>query len=287
METDNYDDYAKNSFLKRYVPQFKEGMQWINENPFETVIIKSIDGLSLTGYLLACENAKRTVICVHGYRGSGKKDFSFVSKFYHENNCNLLLIDQRAHGKSEGKYICYGYMERHDCVLWADFIVSRFGKKLPIYFDGVSMGCSSVILTLGLKLPDNLKGIIADCGYSSAWEQFRHVLKSRVKLPAFPVLYIADFMCRRRAGWSFGDVSTLEVLRCNKKIPILFIHGESDKFVPTKMSLQNYEACSSPKQLEIVKGAVHAVSYLTDIPYCQAALINFFNLYDCNNSSLQ
>ena len=279
MAANTNPEYESNSFVCSYIDLYREGVKWIESMPFETVSIKSDDGLLLCGYLLTCENAARSMICVHGFRGSGKKDFAFVSEFYHESNCNLLIIDQRTHGLSEGKYICYGAKERLDCVRWAEFMRDRFGEDLPMYYNGISMGCASVLMASVLPLPKNLRGIIADCGYTSAWEEFAHVIRKRCHLPAFPFLHFANHLCRTRAGIDLQEFDVSKIIAENK-IPVLFIHGEADTFVPTEMGRRNYEACGSEKSIVLVKGARHGVSYLEDTPGCQRAIAEFFKKHD-------
>ncbi|SHJ97157.1 alpha/beta hydrolase [Hespellia stercorisuis] len=262
-----------------YEEIIEQSREWFGDQNPEVVSIESFDGLDLAGYYLACEDAKRTVICVHGYRGSGIRDFAYIARFYHEHQCNVLLIDQRGHGASEGEYVDLGVKARFDCVKWAEYVVELTGPGLPIYLDGVSMGAATVLMAGGLELPESVRGIIADCGYTSPWDEAKHACKTHFHLPAYPTVFLLNLQCRLRAGYSLREASPIEAMeKC--KIPILFVHGEDDDFVPPEMSRLNYEAYAGEKQIEIVPHAKHAVSYMVDTERCNQVLLEFFEKHD-------
>lgn len=258
-----------------FIEKLSGGKSWFCSQNYKTVFIQSHDGLKLAGYLLPRENAQRTVICFHGYRGDSIRDFGCITRFYHENGSNLLLVDQRGHGNSEGEYICYGIKERYDCLRWTEYIQHLYGSSLPIYLNGLSMGCSTVLMACGLNLPLNVHGVIADCGFTSPWDIFYYLIRRKFRLPAFPFLQIADFICRRRAGFGFKDLSTLDVMAI-MKVPVLFFHGGNDFFVPANMSRRNHEACVSEKHIEIIEGAGHGLSYMTATERYQNAILDLF-----------
>ncbi|MFR1518274.1 MAG: alpha/beta hydrolase [Clostridia bacterium] len=264
---------------------YREGSEWLAASPYEKHVVSSYDGLQLTGHFLPAFPADPgqapacIVLCMHGYRSDSFKEYGIYANFYHTSlHADLMLPDQRAHGESEGKYICYGVKERFDVLRWLDYInrlsKERYGKLLPIYLHGISMGCATVLMAYGLGYPDNVRGIIADCGYTSPDAIFRHILKHSFHLPRFPVLNISNLISRICAGFGFQEASTLDAMAkaAPDSIPILFLHGDSDRFVPTEMSVQNYEACTGKKKLLIVKGAAHAVSYYTDKAAYEAAV---------------
>ena len=261
---------------KEYTKYFEEGEKWVSERKPCEWTIQSEDGLTLYGYFLKAQQAKRTVICVHGYRGNGIRDFGTIAKFYYENQSNVVIIDQRAHGKSEGRYLCYGIKERYDVLGWIHKVNEEVEEELPIYLDGVSMGAATVLYTTGLSLPANVVGVIADCGYTSPGAMFRHMLKTKIAIPKFPIYYLANVMCKRRAGFWFDEIKTTDALKDNTR-PILFVHGKLDEFVPTSMSYENYEASQSKKKIAIVEGAGHAQSYYVDMKACQKELMEFFD----------
>lgn len=247
---------------------------WLDAQPLEQITLRSIDGLKLNGYFLPAENAKRTVLCVNGFRGNAKKDFVMLSKFLHKDQCNVLLMDQRGCGLSEGE-MCYGIMGRYDCITWLDYLTDRLGADMPLYLNGGSMGAATVMMASELKLPAGVRGIIADCGYTTPWKEMKHAARELFHLPAFPMIYVLDMILKIRQGFSLKDASATEAVKYSK-VPILFIHGDEDAFVPTDMSRINYAACTAPKHLEIFEGAAHCMSYMTDSERYQRALVRFF-----------
>lgn len=259
----------------------QDGMAYLLAQPQDEVSIKSHDGLTLCGvfYPAHCKKAERTILCVHGFYSYGLHDFGAVAEFYLNNQCNMLVIDHRAHGKSEGKYRTFGVKERLDVVDWAQWLVNR-DAETPIYLDGISMGCSTVLMACSMLLPKQVVGVIADCGYTSPKEIFTHVLKLWFHLPAFPVLPIAGIFCRLFAGFSIQEDTRRHI--ADLKLPIMFFHGADDNFVPTYMSQHNYDACSSPhKSIKITEKAGHGESYLMDRPGCEQHIQDFWRL--CEN----
>lgn len=262
-------------------PRIREGMEWYSNQAREWIYEKSFDGLSLAAEYLPAdvETLRGVLILMHGFRGSVARDFSCAVRFYHELGFHLLLPHQRAHGKSEGRFLTFGVKERYDCQMWANYTKERFGADLPIFLDGISMGASTVLMAAGLELPENVKGIIADCGFTSPWDIFRVVMKKWFKLPAFPMLHLTSAYSKLVAGFGFKDYSTQEALK-NSHLPVLFVHGTADELVPSWMSEANYQACHGPKQLVLVEGAAHGFSFLEDEEQCKEALISFFEQYE-------
>lgn len=256
----------------------QDGMTYLKAQPQEEVSIKSHDRLTLRGIFYPAHGNKseRTILCVHGFYSYGLHDFGAVAEFYLNNQCNMLVIDHRAHGRSEGTYRTFGVKERLDVAGWAQWLADR-DARTPIYLDGISMGCSSVLMACSLPLPKQVAGVIADCGYTSPKEIFTHVLKLWFRLPPFPVLPVAGIFCRIIAGFSIHEDTRLHV--ANLKLPIMFFHGEEDNFVPTYMSQQNYEVCTSPyKSIKITPKAGHGESYLMDCSGCETHIKEFWRL---------
>ena len=245
----------------------------------EDIFLPSYDGLRLHGQLLQQPGAKGTLLLVHGYRSSWSIDFSIVLPYYYSLGYNLLAVDERAHGQSEGAYITFGVHERRDAVTWAQYAEKHFGPEHPLFLGGLSMGATTVLLASALELPPSVRGIIADCGFSSPEAIMKSVLRAHVKwLPAGPLLALMNVCTRAFAGFSIKEASTLDAVSKTKR-PILFIHGTADTFVPCAMSQAAYDACRAEKQLVLVEGAGHGQSYLTDRPRVQAALETFLNQY--------
>ncbi len=253
----------------------EKGLHFLKEAPCEMVTITSFDGLRLVGQLyLADKETNRTVIMAHGYQSSPAHDFCGAIDFYMSHGYNVLVVHHRTHGPSEGEYICFGAKERYDIRDWCRYVCERFGDDHQIVLAGVSMGATTILLAACLPDTPNVCGVIADCGFVSPISEFRHVLRTRIHLPAFPLLPIADRICRRRAGFAFQAFSTAEELQ-HCRVPILFAHGDKDSFVPVENTYQNYEACASRKELLIVPDAEHGLSFLQDEPLYRQTVTAF------------
>ena len=267
----------KSKYLRPYKDEILAGAQWFRAQDPERVQIQSDDGLRLTGYFLPANQAKGTLLLVHGYRSSLFLDFAISYPFYHSLGWNILAVSQRAHGESEGQYITYGVKERYDVRDWALYLADRFGPAHRIALVGISMGSATVLMSLGTALPPNVKCAVADCGYTSPYEEFVHVLK-RSHIPRRPLLDIADWFSRLFAGFGFRDYSTVEALKENLR-PVLFVHGEKDHFVPIRFTVENYAACNAEKQLITVPEAGHGTSYIFATETCQKAIREFLDTY--------
>jgi len=262
----------------QYADVISDGRAWFQAQEREQIFLQSYDGLRLEAdFLPAASPSTRTILLFHGYRSEEYFDFSCIYRFYHELGLNILSVCQRSHGKSEGKYICFGVKERFDCKQWAEYIARRFGPETDIFLSGLSMGASTVLMAAGLELPENVRGVLADCGFTSPQEEFQYILK-RMHLPEHPLLEVLSAASGCIAGFRFDEASTTEALQ-HCRVPVLLVHGGEDDFVPTEMSRRSYAACAAPKELIIVPGAGHGVSYLVDKPRCQAAIRAFLERY--------
>lgn len=267
---------GKSRWLLPYKEDILAGGQWFqNQNP-ERISIRTRDGLKLVGYLLTAENAKGTLLLVHGYRSDPWCDFGIIYPFYHSMGWNILTVCQRAHGESDGKYITFGIKERFDVCDWAVFLADRFGPEHRIVLNGISMGSSSVLMSLGTELPANVKGVIADCGFTDPRAEFEHVLRTRFHVPVHPIMEIAELYAKLFAKFGFSDYSTITALK-QTSIPVLFVHGEKDSFVPIRFTVENYAACESEKALLTVPEAGHGCSYILAREQCQRALQKFLD----------
>ncbi len=261
-------------------PENEARVAWFNNQIFEEFEIVNDKGFKLRGYFLPSEKPSNVyVFGSHGYRGNGKTEFCSMTKFYHDKGYNVFLVDHQAAGESEGKYIGFGYHEYTDCFKWLDFIHERFGSDIQIILHGVSMGCATVTMMSGCeKLPETVKFTVADCGYTSAYDEFMHNVKS-IRIPATPVMAAANQFNRIISGYEFKDANPLEAVK-NAKVPMLFIHGSKDTFVPTEMVYRLYDACSSAdKDLLVVEGAAHAESYPVDSASYEAKVCAFADKY--------
>lgn len=267
-----------NTNWEQHLDFINERKEWLSQQKMEDVFIKSDDNLKLHATLLRSKSNKNCVICFHGYTGKGLNDYGTISKFYIEQGFNMLIVDERAHGDSEGTYIGFGVLDRYDVVKWIEYAIKLFGNDVNIMLHGDSMGATTVLLASGLNLPKNVKAIVADCGFTSAYDVFSHILKRDYHIPEFPIMNVTKIMTRKKAGYGYNDASTLDAV-ASTDIPILFVHGDKDDFVPPWMSEKNYEACKSEKELLIVKGADHAESYYIDTPAFENAVKKMIDKY--------
>lgn len=244
----------------QYIPEIMEKAKWLEGVPKEEVTITSWDGLKLYGLYIPTKGAKRTVLCFHGYTSDGLDCFTSLAKYYLANGYNMMIVDERAHGKSEGTYIGFGCLDRWDALDWIHYLQKREKDGTDIILHGISMGGATVLMTAGLDIPDCVKAVISDCAFTSAWDVFVHVLKSTYHMPAFPIMHLSDAMTKKYAGYGLAECNSAEEVK-NAKVPILFIHGSDDTFVPCAMCHEIYENCSSPKDILIVPGAGHAECY--------------------------
>lgn len=245
----------------------------------EEVEITSYDGLRLIGHWYPCENAKRIIIAMHGWRSSWSRDFGMISEFWHDNGCSVLFAEQRGQNNSGGDYMGFGLLERYDCLEWIHWVNKYTGGGLPIYLGGASMGAATVLMTAGLELPSNVKGIIADCGFTSPYAIWKHVVQNNLHLPYGLYRAAANDLCKKRIKMDTKAYSTVDAMK-KCKVPVLFIHGTDDHFVPVEMTYENYKACRAPKRLFVVPGAEHGMSYYVDKNGYEKNLIEFWSAYD-------
>ena len=261
---------------KEYGTMMADAEAWLAQQPTETVSVTSFDGLQLRGTYIPAENARACVILFHGYRSYGMRDYAPLVPFYAQNGLSTLVVDQRCCGKSEGKYITFGMLERRDALAWAQHMDKRFGGKMPLVLEGISMGATTVMLTADLPLPESVVGLIGDCGFTSPWDIITHCAKKWFHLPPFPMAYLLSMTAKLVAGFGYRDRSTVETL-ARSSLPICFIHGGKDDFVPAYMTEQNYAAAAGEKRKVIVPEAGHGLSYLLEMDYCQRELLRYMD----------
>lgn len=200
------------------------------------------------------------VIAVHGYRSSGKRDMSFPALKFSEAGYNVLVIDLRAHGSSTGEKIGMGWLEKEDVKAWINEVIRRDDQAEIVLFGG-SMGAATIMMASGDKLPDQVKLLVADCGYSSVYSEFSDMLTSALKLPATPILFFANIFSQKRLGFSLKEASCVTQLAKNER-PLLLIHGTKDKFVPQEAMAVNLAATKGVKESLLVKDAPHLSSWI-------------------------
>ncbi len=235
------------------------GAKWFSSHMVQDIYTRSKDGLRLYARWIPVENARGTILLAHGYRSTPYIDFSLILDTYHNLGLNMLIPDQRSHGRSEGKYITFGVKESEDMQCWVSYHNANFGR-LPLIISGLSMGASTVLYMANEDLPSNVKGIIADCGFTSPWKIIGEIFKKVVHLPPVLFLWAGELGARLFAGFSFREKDTVKTL-AESRLPVLLVHGKADTFVPCYMSEQAYAACTAPKELLLVENATHGYSF--------------------------
>lgn len=253
------EELKKTSFGK-YYQCILASDAWLKEHNAQDIYIDSADGLRLHGLWIPAEKPKGTVLLAHGYRSTMLVDFGLAFAFYHTLGMNILVPEQRAHGQSQGKYITFGIKESDDFFQWIRFHNEKFGKYQMV-LSGLSMGASTVLYLVDRKLPENVKCIIGDCGFTSPKEILRCVFRATVHLPAAPSLWVANMLSRVFAGFRLTEKDT-RVSLSSARLPVLLIHGLADDFVPSNMTKEAFGACNGEKELFLVKEAGHGVSFL-------------------------
>lgn len=273
--TDIHRDLAWNKALmnQRYpfLAQWTDSLEKVQALK-DTVIINPAGKKLHAYYVASAKQTNHTAVIVHGYEACAFRMMHIGYLYNHDLGYNILLPDLQYHGQSEGEAIQMGWKDRLDVLAWMDVANQLFqttyhdslqNKTIhatQLVVHGISMGAATTMMVSGEQLPPYVKAFVEDCGYTSVWDQFKKELKETYKLPTFPILYAADLFSKLRFGWGFKEASALEqVKKCT--LPMLFIHGTKDRYVPTSMVYPLFEAKPAPKQLLLVPGAIHAYAY--------------------------
>ena len=270
-------DADVNSFLLPYRSVIKEGLDYIESHPKRRVSTVSFDGITLSARYFDT-GSRNTVILFHGYRSSADRDFSCAVKMYCDAGFNVLLTDERSHGESGGRLITFGVKESRDVITWVDYCIGIGGEDCEIFLGGMSMGATTVLLAAGSALPPNVKGVIADCGFTSPEDIIKKVARQAFHINASWFLPVMNLYCLIFGHFSIHGVSTVKALE-KTRLPVLFIHGKSDDFVPFEMSSAGYASAGGEKELLLIDGAGHGMSYLLDTPKVSGAVKGFLKKY--------
>ena len=248
---------------KEYEPFYDMMNGWQNEVKtfsYASFSIKSFDGLTLRGKYYEKLPGAPIELMFHGYRGNAQRDLCGGIQRSFACGHNALLVDQRASGGSDGNVISFGINERRDCLSWIEFMVAHFGADVRIILTGISMGGATVAMAAGEKLPPNVIGVLSDCGYTSPKEIICKVIEKDMKLPAKLAYPFVKLAARLYGGFDLEETDALRALP-NCKVPVIFVHGEKDGFVPCDMSRKMYEICPGQKMLYIVPDADHGLAF--------------------------
>ena len=247
-----------------YREQMVKWMKEVRKMPHEKIAITSHDGLTLRGRYYETSPDAPVEILFHGYRGNAERDLcGGVARAFAVGR-NALIVDHRGSGTSDGHVITFGILERRDALLWINEVIRRKGEDVPIYIGGISMGAATVLMVSGEKdLPENVKGVLADCPYTSAKEIIKKVIRE-MKLPADLLYPFVKLGARIYGGFDLEETSPIEAT-ARASVPTIFYHGDTDDFVPHEMGVRLFEACSSEKKrFIIVPGAGHGLAFSVD-----------------------
>ena len=242
----------------------ENNLNWLEAYGYKKYYMSSDRGERLVGYLMTPEKESDTyVFGLHGYRADGRKEFCGFAQYYLEKGMNVFFVDHVASGASEGKYCSLGYFEAQDSLKWLYHMGELFGDDIKVIVHGVSMGAAVTAQLSALNLPDYVKMMICDCGYTSAREMLTEKMRGIGIADERIITWLND-VNKRRMGFDIDDISPIKAVKF-AKVPMLFVHGREDTFVPWEMSKRNYDACSSEnKELLIIEGADHVQCFVED-----------------------
>ena len=258
-----------------YHPLMKKWILEARSFPQEDFYITSHDGLKLHAKYFEYAPGAVTEIMFHGYRGSAERDLSGGIQRCFALGRNVILVDQRTNCGSEGNVISFGINEHRDCLAWVDFAVKKFGPDVKLVLTGISMGASTVLMAAGKPLPENVVGVLADCGFSSPKKIIQKCAKD-IHCPASLIYPFIKLGAKLFGHFDLEEYTPLEAMK-TCKVPVIFFHGESDDFVPCDMSREIYDMCTSPKRLVTVPNAGHGLVYLVDNKGYFQAVVEFFS----------
>ena len=257
-----------------YINANQEGREYIYSLNPKDLYINSFDNLKLHG-LFINNNSNKTIVCVHGYKAKdGLYDFGMSAKFLNSLGYNLLFVDNRAHGLSQGKYIGFGVLDSVDVNSWVDYLVTNMNQETIILY-GMSMGAATVMNAQNNKV----KAIIADCGFASGYDEVAYQIKKMYHLPSFPLVPISNILLKLLAKYSLKDKEAYKSIK-NYHNNLLIIHGGKDHFVPTGDAYKIFDNATCHKKILIVPGASHAKSYLKDSKLYEQTFKEFLDEID-------
>lgn len=262
---------------KIYEPYRDKMVGWMKQTralPSEEFTITSFDGLTLWGKYYEYAPGAVIEIMFHGYRGSAERDLCGGVQRCFKLGHSALIVDQRCSGKSQGNVITFGINESRDCLDWMNFAINHFGPDCRLMLTGISMGAATVMIAAGEELPKNVIGVLADCGFTSAKDIIKKVIR-QLKLPSDLAYPFVKLGARLYGHFDPEQYSPIEALK-QCKVPVIFFHGEADDYVPCHMSRENYAACTGRKKLVTVPGAGHGLSIIFDPDGYRAAMKEFF-----------
>ena len=260
-----------------YEPHHEQMIEWIKYAralPHTDISIRSFDGLTLRGTYFEFEKGLPIDILFHGYHGCAEQDLSGGVYRCQRLGHNVLIVDHRASGKSEGHVVTFGINESRDALAWINYVIENIDPNAKILLGGISMGAATVMMTSAMELPENVKGTVADCGYTSAKDIIKKVIRD-MKLPddlLYPFVRLGAILFGRFDPDANSPIESMP----NCRVPVIFFHGDADAFVPMSMSEENHAACSAPKHLVITPEAGHGLCFPVDVDTYVEEIASFF-----------
>jgi len=268
------------SVVARNRDAIRRGCEILENAPHEEIHIRAFDGVELYAtYFPAPDDApnkgRGTILAVHGFRSQNPyTDIGLGAVRFLADGWDVLIPCLRGHGKSSGKCMGFAFLDRHDIAAWCHWLDKNKAPRC-IILDGVSMGGGSVLMACGEDLPKSVRGVIADCGFTSAWQEMLHLSDRVFHFRAYPVFWVTSLLCKLFLGEGLFSCDTRDIMKKNT-IPVFFAHGKDDNYVPWRMSVENHDACAAKKWLFLVEGAGHGESYLVDGDGYREGLKEFF-----------
>lgn len=261
-----------------YEEHREDMLAWIdkaNTMPYKNVSVRSFDGLTLRGRYYEYSKDAPLEILLHGYKGSSLRDLSGGIARCFKLGHSALIVDHRGSGESEGHVISFGINESRDCHTWVDYVVKNINPDVKIILTGISMGAATVMICAAQDFPENVVGVLADCGYTSAKEIIKKVIREMGLSPEFfyPLVRLGARIWGR---FDLHEFSPIEAMK-KSRLPVIFFHGDTDDFVPYEMSAENYEACITKKRLVKIEGAGHGLCFVKNKAVYLTELREFFD----------
>ncbi|MBQ4367215.1 MAG: alpha/beta hydrolase [Muribaculaceae bacterium] len=258
------DSRTDNEAMEHVLEQAPHVRPWIDSLQHTAALRDTFithNGLRLHAWWVPAQRpTARTAVIVHGYKVQALGMIHIAYLYHHDMGFNILLPDLSAHGHSEGQFIGMGWNERHEVLRWVDVARNLFGDSVRVALHGISMGAATVMNVAGEPCPPCVRCVVEDCGYTSVWDEFAGEMRKQFGLPSFPLLHVTSALTRMWLGWSFGQAAPVRQV-AHSRLPIFFIHGDCDDYVPTWMVRPLYAAAAGPKELWITAGCDHAQSY--------------------------
>ena len=258
---------------QKYRERMEGWYQWVKTLPCTELEITTFDGKKQYARYFEHKKGAVTEIMLHGYRGSAERDLSGGVERAFRLGHNVILVELRTSGRSEGNVISFGINESRDCIKWIEKASEFLGKDAKFILTGISMGASTVLMTAGKGVPPCVVGVLADCPFSSQ-EQIIKKTIGEMKLPAFMYRFVSAG-AKVFGRFDLNELSPIEAVK-TINVPVIFFHGEDDDFVPCEMSRLLFEKCNAPKQLVTVKNAGHGLAFPVDEEGYLKAASDFF-----------